>query len=173
MVARGEDEFTQFVLGSSGRLLRTAFAVCGDYQLAEDAVQAGYASAYASWRRVRRADNPEAYVQRIVINQLFSWRRRKASRGDMPSERLPEPAAAASHEEHLVEVDLIWRALQDLPLRRRAVVVLRYVEDLSVEDTARALGIRPGTVKSQAAAGVAQLRDQLDRAPSTPRGGAR
>lgn len=172
MSGGGADDFTQFVLASSGRLFRTAYAVCGDYQLTEDALQAGFASAYASWNRVRRADNPEAYVQRIVINQLFAWRR-KASRREVPSERLPESSASTSHEELLIEVDLIWRALQKLPLGRRAVVVLRYVEDLSVEDTAKTLGIRPGTVKSQASAALAQLRDELGSVETASGGGAR
>ena len=173
MTRSGEDDFTQFVLASSGRLFRTAYAVSGDYQLAEDALQAGFASAYASWHRVLRADNPEAYVQRIVLNQLLAWRRRKSSRRETPSERLPESASSTSHEELLVEVDMIWQALQALPIRRRAVVVLRYIEDLSVEDTAKALGIRPGTVKSQASAALAQLRHDLTPAEPAPEGGAR
>jgi RNA polymerase sigma-70 factor (sigma-E family) len=173
MPGRGEDDFTQFVVAASGRLFRTVYAVCGDYQLAEDALQAGLASAYASWPRVSRADNPEAYVQRIVLNQLFAWRRRKAARREVPSERMPEVSSSASHEELVVEVDRIWRALQELPLARRAVVVLRYVEDLSVEDTAKALGVRPGTVKSQASAALAQLRRELDPIETALGGGAR
>ena len=167
------DDFTEFVQGSSARLFRTAYAVCGDYQLAEDALQAGLASAYVSWRRVCRADNPEAYVQRIVINQLFAWRRRKSSRSEVPRDRLPESSAVASHEGSVVEVDEIWQAIQALPRRQRAVVVLRYVEDLSVDETAKALRIRPGTVKSQASAAFAHLRERLDSTQPAPEGGSR
>ena len=167
------DDFTEFVEGSSARLFRTAYAVCGDYQLAEDALQAGLASAYVSWRRVRRADNPEAYVQRIVINQLFAWRRRKSARNEVPRDRLPDSCAVASHEDALVEVDEIWEAVQALPRRQRAVVVLRYVEDMSIDDTAKVLRIRPGTVKSQSSAAFAHLRQRLDSTRAASEGGPR
>jgi RNA polymerase sigma-70 factor (sigma-E family) len=168
-----EDDFTEFVRASSARLFRTAYAVCGDYQLAEDALQAAYATAYSRWRRVSSAANPEAYVQRMVLNQILSWRRRLASRRETPSAHPPETGQLASPETVLADVDEVWRALATLPPRQRAVVVLRYVEDLSVADTATALGVREGTVKSQAAAAVSRLRGRLGPLDAASAGGAR
>ena len=154
-------DFADFVTGASPGLFRTAYAVSGDRQLAEDALQAGLLSAYTSWSRVARADDPEAYVRRIVINQLFAWHRRAWRRREVTCEVVPEPTGAASLDDRLVEADFIWQALRELPARQRAVVVLRYVEDLSERDTAELMGIRPGTVKSQAASGLARLRARL------------
>jgi RNA polymerase sigma factor (sigma-70 family) len=122
---------------------------------------------------VSSADNPEAYVQRMVLNQIFSWRRRLSSRRETPSEHLPERGQVASPESALADVEEVWQALATLPPRQRAVVVLRYVEDLSVAETATALGVREGTVKSQAAAAVARLRSRIDPLDAEPAGGAR
>jgi RNA polymerase sigma-70 factor (sigma-E family) len=155
-------DFTEFVVVASARLFRTAYAVSGDRQLAEDAVQAGLVSAYASWSRVAGAKEPEAYVRRIVINQLFAWHRRAWNRREVSCEVVPEPPNTASLEDQSADAELIWQALRELPARQRAVVVLRYVEDLSERETAELLGIRPGTVKSQAARGLAHLRALLD-----------
>jgi RNA polymerase sigma-70 factor (sigma-E family) len=168
-----EEDFAQFVRASSPRLVRTAYAVAGDYQLAEDALQAAYASAYSRWRRVREAANPEAYVQRMVLNQLLTWRRRLSFRREVPSARLPERGHVPSHEDVVADVDEVWRALATLPPRQRAVVVLRYVEDLSVADTAAALGVREGTVKSQTAAALTRLRGRLDQLETPSSGGGR
>lgn len=156
---RTEDEadFAEFVASSSARLFRAAYALCGDSALAQDAVQAALTSAYLSWARVRAAENPEAYVRRMAVNQLLGWRRRKAwhverSYGDVPD------TALTSHEERVADVDAVWRALATLPPRQRAVLVLRYYEDMTEADIADTLGIRPGTVKSQASAALGRLR---------------
>lgn len=154
-------DFAEFATAASARLFRAAYAVSGDRQLAEDALQAGLVSAYASWSRVARCDNPEAYVRRIVINQLFAWHRRARTRHEVILAVVPEPPAAESPEDRLLDADVVWQALRELPPRQRAVVVLRYVEDLSERETAELLGIRPGTVKSQAAGGLAHLRVRL------------
>jgi RNA polymerase sigma-70 factor (sigma-E family) len=168
-----DHDFTDFVRASSARLFKTAYAVCGDYQLTEDALQTAYAKAYSRWRRVSSANNPEAYVQRMVLNQILSWRTRLPSRREVPSAHLSEVGPVASPEAALADVDEVWRALASLPARQRAVVILRYVEDLSVADTAAALGVREGTVKSQAAAAVARLRGRLGPLETTSGGGAR
>jgi RNA polymerase sigma-70 factor (sigma-E family) len=170
MRADDEQDFTEFVSVSSARLFRTAYAVCGDHQLAEDAVQSALVSAYRSWPRVRATDSPEAYVRRIVINQLFSWRRRRAARGEVLRGSVPERPAAQSPQDRVVESDHVWQMLRTLSPRQRAVVVLRYVEDLSEEETARALGIRPGTVKSQASTAFAHLRRRLEHGYVTAKG---
>jgi RNA polymerase sigma-70 factor (sigma-E family) len=161
MEPSADGDFTDFVAVASARLFRTAYAVCGDHQLAEDALQAGLVSAYASWSRVARADDSEAYVRRIVINQLFAWHRRSWKRREVSYAVVPEPPANPPSQDRLVDAEPVWQALSELPARQRAVVVLRYVEDLSERETAELLGIRRGTVKSQAAGGLAQLRVRL------------
>lgn len=97
----------------------------------------------------------------MVVNQLLSWRRRKSwARTTFQSGRAVEPSRA-SHEDEYLEQQRIWSALADLPARRRAVIVLRYYEDMTEADIAQTLGIRPGTVKSQTSAAMAQLRIAL------------
>ena len=160
MRASDEAEFAEFVTTVSGRLLRSTYAVCRDRQLAEDAVQAALAAACTSWRRVRTADNPEAYVRRMAFHQVLGWRRRKSWRAEVIREELPD-VPVASHEDGVLDHRLVWDALGQLPPRQRAVVVLRYFEDLSEQDIATTLGIRPGTVKSQSSAALAHLRAAL------------
>jgi RNA polymerase sigma-70 factor (sigma-E family) len=161
MRARDEREFVEFATATAARLFRGAYALCGDRQTAEDAVQAALTSACVSWRRVQRADSPEAYVRRMVINQLLGWRRRKSWRLESLRDSVPD-AGRESHEDKVADTDLMWRALAGLPAQQRAVMVLRYYEDLSEAEIAEVLGIRPGTVKSQASAAMAHLRRDLD-----------
>jgi RNA polymerase sigma-70 factor (sigma-E family) len=156
-----EAEFEHFIHAVAPRLFRSAYALTGDYQLAEDALQAAFAAAYSSWKRVQQADLPEAYVRRMVFNQVMSWRRRHAWSSERSSAQPPD-SLALSHEQTIVDFDEVWQALAQLPRRQRAVVVLRYYDDLSEADIATALGIRPGTVKSQCAAGMRTLRRLLD-----------
>ncbi|MGH3729509.1 MAG: SigE family RNA polymerase sigma factor [Micromonosporaceae bacterium] len=154
---RRDEEYTAFVRAVWPRLFRSAYALCGDHQLAQDAAQAALIKAYASWRRVRRADSPEAYVRQMVVNELRGWWRRKAYRSERATEDL-DLRQVDSPENQLATSDQIWRGLATLPPRQRAVLVLRYFEDLSERQIADQLGIRPGTVKSQAAAALAKLR---------------
>jgi RNA polymerase sigma-70 factor (sigma-E family) len=173
MPSNDDDGYVEFVRAASGRLFRTAYAVSGDYQLAEDAVQAALASAYSRWRKVSAADNPEAYVQRMVLNQLLSWRRRAWTRHEVPSADPPVQHSPVPVESAYGDQDEVWRALATLPPRQRAVVVLRYVEDLSVAETAAALGVRDGTVKSQSSAAMSRLRDRLGTVERASEGGSR
>ncbi len=108
------------MFGTSDRLFRSAYALAGDYQLAEDALQAAYASAYSSWRRVSTADNPEAYVRRMLMNHLFSWWRRKPASTERISNSVPE-RPAASHEDAVVAADEVWLAVQRLPPRQSSL----------------------------------------------------
>jgi len=168
MRAKDEAEFAELVGAVSPRLLRTAYAICGDQQLAEDALQSALISAYRSWRRVRDADSSEAYLRRMVVNQLLTWRRRRSWSTASPLGLVVEPSRA-SHEAEVVEHDRVWAAVLDLPPRQRAVVVLRYYEAMTESDIAETLGIRPGTVKSQSAAAMGRLRTSLgDREPAAP-----
>jgi RNA polymerase sigma-70 factor (sigma-E family) len=144
------------------RLVRTAYAVSGDLGVAEDAVQTAFAKAYRSWRRISRLEAPEAYLRRMALNEVLNDRRRARRRHevtiaeppDRPGDSGPDPL---THDE-------MWRAIATLPPRQRAVLVLRYYEDLSEQQIADALGCRPGTVKSQASAAIVTLRGRLDRA---------
>ncbi|GAA4379937.1 SigE family RNA polymerase sigma factor [Nocardioides caricicola] len=155
------DGFDEFFRATWPRLFRTACAVAGDAASAEDALQQAYARAYASWRRVSAAEHPEAYVRRIVVNEILGTRRRAWWRRERPTDLSGEtgPATAVvSPEAAIVERDRLWRAVLELPPRQRAVVVLRYYEDLSEEEIAGTLGCSRGTVKSQASAALAKLR---------------
>ncbi len=156
-----EQAYADFFASAWPRLYRTALAVAGDPGLAEDALQSAFAKAYASWSRVSRADHPEAYVRRMVVNEVIGARRGGWFRRERPHEA-PEPpgggAASRSPEDGVVERDAVWAAVQALPVRQRAVIVLRYYEDLSEEQIARTLGCSRGTVKSQASAALTNLR---------------
>lgn len=155
-----EAEFEDFVAGTSQRLFRAAYAITRDHHLAEDAVQSALGKAYARWARVSRSEQPEAYVRRMVVNEVLSWRRRRSST-ELPTEIPPvdDPRRApTSHDTALADSDAMWQALGNLAPRQRAVVVLRYYEHLSEAEIAETLGVRPGTVKSQCAAALARLR---------------
>lgn len=165
MCVTSDLDFEEFYAATRPRLLRTTFAVTRDEQRAEDAVQVAFINAYTSWRRVSRADDPVAYVRRIAINAALAQHRSPSWRRENPSacELTDEPVTDAS-EGAAQRLDL-WHAIGTLPPRQRAVMVLRYYEDLSETQIAIVLGIRPGTVKSQAAAALATLR----RHAGTPR----
>jgi len=141
----GTDDFEQFFHATWARLFRTTYAIAGDVASAEDALQAAYAKAFSLWRRVRQTDHPEAYVRRMAVNEVLGTRRRPAFRRERYVDAEPDPAP--SPEPSLVDRDAVWRAVSSLPPRQRAVVVLRFYEDASVAETARALGCSEGTVK--------------------------
>jgi RNA polymerase sigma-70 factor (sigma-E family) len=143
------------------RLVRTAYAVSGDRGVAEDAVQTAFAKAYRSWRRISRMAAPEAYLRRMAINEVLNDRRLARHRHEVSREQLPETLGLGGTDAALTH-DEMWSALATLPPRQRAVLVLRYYEDLSEQQIADALGCRPGTVKSQASAALASLRSRLD-----------
>lgn len=154
--------FEDFVAGRGQALQRFGYALTGEWALAEDLLQTALASAYPRWSRICR-DDPEAYVRKIMVNTWSSWWRRRW-RGEVPSAQLPDRTgpdtyAAADHR-HALRF-----ALAKLPPRQRAVVVLRYHQDLSEAQVADLLGISVGTVKSQAAKALAALREQAALEP--------
>jgi RNA polymerase sigma-70 factor (sigma-E family) len=157
-------DFDEFFRATWPRLYRTAYAVAGDRASAEDALQSAYVRAYASWGRVSRADHPEAYVRRIVVNEILGTRRRAWWQRERPQASPESPDRVAPPDAGVVEHDAVWVAVLALPPRQRAVIVLRYYEDLSEAETAAALGISTGTVKSQAAKALAALRRDADLA---------
>ncbi|MDZ5622887.1 SigE family RNA polymerase sigma factor [Nocardioides sp. HM23] len=153
-----EQEFTDLFAVLWPRLYRMAVAVAGDAGAAEDAVQTAFGKAYASWSRVRRADHVEAYVRRMVINEILGARRAGWFRRELPRETVETGRVSVAHDDAVADRDAVWAAVRALPARQRAVIVLRYYEDLSEEQIAAALGCSRGTVKSQASAALANLR---------------
>ncbi|AEV81561.1 RNA polymerase sigma70 factor [Actinoplanes sp. SE50] len=157
-----EQEFRVFVLGIAASLHRTAFLLCGDWHLADDLVQEALAKAYSHWRKVQRAENPSAYVRRILINQSRShWRRHRnvPTYGDSDLGQLTVPDLS---DGVVSRADLV-QALQSLAIRQRATVVLRFLEGLSERETAAVLGCTEGTVKSQTSRALAKLKSVLNR----------
>jgi RNA polymerase sigma-70 factor (sigma-E family) len=153
--------FDEFVAARSRALLRTAYLLTHDHALAEDLVQASLAKAWFAWKRIH--GEPEPYVRKILVNTYASWWRRKWH-GEQPTESLPERAV-----EDATEPTDLWTAMERLPRRMRAVVVLRYFEDLTEAQTADALGCSVGTVKSQTSKALANLRIDPALAEGDPR----
>ena len=155
MDAQAEEDFTRFVAERTPALLRVAHALTGDRHAAEDLVQNALAKAMLKWRQI--GDSPEAYVRRILYHDHISgWRRRKR-RPETVMAQLPEqPSDDRTDDAHLRMV--MREALLELPPRQRAVIVLRFLEDVSVDAVAEILGCREGTVASQASRALAKLR---------------
>lgn len=148
-----EAAFNEFVVARSSALMRTAYLLTQDHQLAEDLVQTALLKAALRWQRI--TGDPEPYVRRILYTESISWWRRRSRRVAESGPGYEEPADAS------VDVDLhldIERALDRLAPRQRAVVVLRYYEDLTEVEAARVLGVRVGTVKSMHRQALARLR---------------
>jgi RNA polymerase sigma-70 factor (sigma-E family) len=147
--------FDEFVAARSTHLLRTAYLLTRDHALAEDLLQTALTKAWFRWDRLD--GDPEPYVRKVVVNTYASWWRRKWN-GETPSDELPEARTAQDGATDPAGTHDLWTALGRLPRRQRAVVVLRYFEDLSEIETARLLDCSVGTVKSQAAKALAKLR---------------
>lgn len=161
--AERDEEFTAFLREATPSLGRTAWLLTGDRTLAADLVQESLVRTYAAWSRVRRED-ALAYTRRTLVNtHISSWRRRH---GEVVAE-LPE-RATDSHEGGVADRDEVAHLLAVLPAQQRAVLALRYVEDLSEADIARTLAIPPGTVKSAASRGLAALRTHLSAPSAVP-----
>lgn len=169
MDASAEDDFRAFVVARTPVLLGTAYALTGDRGLAEDLLQTALLKTYRHWRAVRDFEHPDAYVRRVMANQQISWwRRRRIAESGLPLPDRGSPDRRSGVEDR----DELWRALRQLPPRTRAVVVLRYWEDLSETEVAKVLGCSVGSVKSQASRGLHRLRAVLaaDRAPGDREG---
>src|SRR5262245_12152701 len=155
------DEFHAFVAGRWHALVRTGYLLTGDHHSAEDLVQSALVRTHRRWDRIERKEAVEAYVIRTMINlQCNHWRRRRI--GERLYGVVPEqPTGGREGRDHASAFHLrdeLWTALQALPTRMRAVLVLRYFEDLSEAETADLLGCAVGTVKSQASRGLDRLR---------------
>lgn len=151
---RHDDEFTEFVQASWPGLYRTAYLLLGDRELAEDLAQTALAKTYAAWSRIDDRAAAPAYARRTLVNTASSWFRKKGWRNELPTDSVPDTSSSVDPSTRPAVMD----ALAQLPPRQRAVVVLRYYEDLSVAEAADALGCSPGTVKSQTFEAFAKLR---------------
>jgi RNA polymerase sigma-70 factor (sigma-E family) len=145
-------EFDAFVVACSPRLLRTAYLLVGERHLAQDLVQTALAKSWFAWKRIQ--GNPEPYVRKVMVTTATSWWQRRWH-GEVPTETILEEGRADSSSDDRVDV---WRAIEHLPPRQRAVVVLRFYEDLTERQVADVLGCSVGTVKSQCAKALAKLR---------------
>jgi RNA polymerase sigma-70 factor (sigma-E family) len=155
---RDDREFEAFVAASQPALRRTAYLLCGDWQLASDYVQEGLIRVYRRWHRLERDGRLHSYARKAVVSAALDARRRRSS-----SEVVTDPsdAAAGSAPDHAVPTSermVLLGALAALPPRQRACVVLRYYEDLPVAEVAALLSISDGTVKSQTSRGLAALQ---------------
>jgi RNA polymerase sigma-70 factor (sigma-E family) len=152
----GGEDFSAFATSRWPGLVRLAFGLTGDRWLAEDIAQTTLARAYVAWRRVSRADDPDAYLRRILVNvshRRFRRRRVTEQPGDPPETAIDGPAELVGERAALLA------ALRQLPARQRAVIVLRYWADLTDAQIAATLGCSPGTVRSQLSRALAKLRD--------------
>ncbi|MET7403445.1 sigma-70 family RNA polymerase sigma factor [Dactylosporangium sp. NPDC005572] len=155
-MAELDDEFHAFVAGRLDRWRRGAYLMCGDWHLADDLVSEAVIRLHRHWGKVRLAGNADAYAQKVLARCWLNerrrgWRRRERVDADPPS---PEYRMEDRIVDRLPLADL----LRSLGPRQRAVLILRFYLDHSVEETADILGVAPGTVKSQAARALEQLR---------------
>ena len=158
-----DHDFAAYLAARQASLLRTAYLLTGNRHDAEDLTQAAFAKLYLSWDKVRDQGAIDGYVRRILVNENNSlwrrgWKKREYATGDLPdddhvTDEYDEGQRAA-----------VWDVVQTLPRKARAVVVLRYYEEMSEAETAAVLGISVGTVKSQTSRALAALRA---RAPQT------
>jgi RNA polymerase sigma-70 factor (sigma-E family) len=168
----GDTSFEEFVAGSSAHLFTLARLLTGGHWAeAEDLLQGAYERTYRHWKRVSQREDPERYVRQILVNASVDRWRRLRRRPEEPM-RFPggEPPVADRAAE-IADRDLLLRGLAALAVRQRAVLVLRYFEDLSEAQIAEALGCSVGTVKSQAARGLARLRQLTGECDAMRRGG--
>lgn len=155
-----QEEFEEFVRGRSPALLRSAYLLTGDQQLAEDLVQTALAKTHRAWGRLDRTGNAEAYTRKVMYHlQVSWWQRRRFIETSL--EAAGDRGLADGSDTSASKIDL-RRALLQLAPRQRAVIVLRFFEDRTEADTARLLDVSLGTVKSQTAKALARLRQIMN-----------
>ena len=158
-----EASFSEYVTARRPALVRTAYLLCGDAHLAEDLVQGALIKAVGHWKRI--GDNPEPWLRKVMVNDHISgWRKHRGR--ERLTDMVPERAVTEGSDSGLAD------ALRQLPPRQRAVIVLRYYEDLTERDTAEVLGVSLGTVKSQHADAVRRLRELVPDLVAGARGPA-
>ncbi|WP_069388202.1 SigE family RNA polymerase sigma factor [Cellulosimicrobium cellulans] len=170
--ATARDEFTAFAREHAATLYRVAYLLCGDPHRAQDLVQQTFERTFRAWGRVR-GGTPLAYARKVLVNlRVDTWRRTRREHvvdphdlvhltGEEPPTGAARRAAPGS-DAHVADRDRVVRALAELPVKQRRVVVLRFLLDLGEAETAQTLGVPVGTVKSQASRGLARLRVLLE-----------
>lgn len=158
MDEQAREDFRSYVAARSPALLRTAYMLTGNGADAEDLLQTALAKTYLAWDRIREREAIDGYVRRVMVNTQTSWwRRRKVD--EYATGELPERPAGRDATADLDLHDALWTALSTLPKRQRAMVVLRFYEDLSEAETAQVMGVSVGTVKSTTSRALAKMRD--------------
>jgi RNA polymerase sigma-70 factor (sigma-E family) len=158
-MADDDDDFAAYAQARQHHLYRTAYLLCGDRDRAQDLVQTTLANLLRSWKRARGADNPDAYAKKALLRAFLTEQRRH--RRETAAYRLaaePDAGGAPSRTELRL---VVLEALRELPPKPRAMVILRYWEDQSVQETAALLGCSEGNVKSQCSHALAKLRGLL------------
>ena len=155
-----EVDFAEFVAARAHALLRFAYLLTGDRHLAEDLTQEALVRAHRRWAAIEHRDGPEPYLRRIIVRQYLSWRRRRSS-GETVLDRLPDRPHPDRPDEQVVARDEMWTMLAGLPRSQRAVMVLRYYEDLPDADIAAILGCAESTVRVHAFKALGRLRAAL------------
>jgi RNA polymerase sigma-70 factor (sigma-E family) len=159
-------EFDDFVTVRSASLLRFAYLLTGDRHLAEDLTQEALVRAHRRWHAITGEDGPEPYVRQVVLRQYLSWRRRRSST-ERPVAETPDTTTGADLADRVADADEMWAALHTLPRSQRAVVVLRYYEDLPDAEIARLLGCAQATVRVHAFHALHRLRSVLTPVPAS------
>ena len=167
---RRDAEFAAYMSARQPSLLRTAYLLTGDQHTAEDLVQTALAKLYLAWDRVQDRGLVDGYVRRILVNENNSLWRRAWKKREFSTDTLPDHQAVSDRHDDGQSAAL-WEFVQTLPRKQRAVVVLRYYEDLSEAEVAEILGISVGTVKSQASRALAGLRARVHTQPLLARDG--
>jgi RNA polymerase sigma-70 factor (sigma-E family) len=152
-------DYVEFVSSRLPSLRRLAYALCGDWHRADDILQTSLTKAYLKWSAVRSSQNPDQYMRAIVVNTFLSERRTAWSRVRLGD---PPPETAAPDTGNVEDRTVLRQALARVPKRQRAVLILRFINDLGVAEVAEILHCGEGTVKSQTAHGLASLRRHLD-----------
>ena len=160
-----DEDYVTFVSARWGALHRSAYLLTASSADADELLAETLTKAYVAWTKVTRADNPEAYLHRMLVNEFLSGRRR--ARSSRETLQTPPATAGKGHENATVERLAVQAALRALPPRQRAVLVLRYYRDCTEAQTADILGCAVGTVKSQTAAALKKLRTYLAAAAPT------
>jgi RNA polymerase sigma-70 factor (sigma-E family) len=165
--------FAEWLSARQPALLRTAYLITGDAHAAEDLTQTALAKVYLAWDRIEDHGHLDGYVRRVMVNEHTSLWRRAWRRREVSTDRLPDrpfEGAGGASTSYDGTGDALWRYVGTLPRRQRAVLVLRYYEQLTEAETADVLGISVGTVKSQCSRALATLRTHLDDHPELTHG---
>lgn len=164
-----EAEFSEFARAVWPQLYRTAVMIVADRQLAEDLVQSALVKTYLAWPRLREPDKAHAYTRRVMVNVSRDWFRKHAWTHENASDLATDSGTPDDdHATALVDRLSLAALLHSLPLGQRSVVALRFLDDLSVQETADLLNVTTGTVKSQTSAALAALRSHAHLIPEGP-----